>query len=100
MTENYRVVRDAIKTRKQIHAVYNGKYREMSPHAIGIGKDGVTPMALFYQFNSPLGEDDWRCMKVADLTEVVAVEGAFYTRNKHTRPQTCIKVLDVEIDYK
>ena len=35
MNDNYEKIKSAIKTKKQVHAVYGGHVREMCPHVLG-----------------------------------------------------------------
>ena len=102
MTNNttYATLAQAIKGKNQIHATYRGHPREMCPHAIGT-KNGIEHI-LSYQFGGtsrsglPAG-GEWRCMVVAELTDVSIHEGQWHTGNSHTKPQTCIDQVDVEV---
>lgn len=102
MVDVYSIVRGAITHRQQILATYGGYRREMCPHAIGT--KGGRPQALFFQFGGssssglpPGGE--WRCLPLAGLSDVVAVDGEWHTGTSHTQAQTCVDVVDLEIDY-
>ncbi|MDP2710358.1 MAG: hypothetical protein Q8O56_03995 [Solirubrobacteraceae bacterium] len=102
MADVYSIVRRAIADRQQIIATYGGHRREMCPHAIGT-KNG-RPQALFFQFGGststslpPGGE--WRCLPLAGLSEVVAVDGDWHSGSSHSQPNTCIDELDLEVDY-
>jgi len=105
MTNNYRIIRDAILKKQQITAVYDGYPREMCPHVIGT-KNGRS-QALFYQFGgsskSGLAPDgsfaNWRCIPVDDLVNVAVREGKWHTAANHSRKQTCVDVVDVEISF-
>lgn len=101
----YDVLVDAIENKKQIHATYDGFYREMCPHALGM-KEGVL-RCLFYQFGGEgskgkiiLGvNDDWRCMFVEKLSDVTAVEGKWYTADNHSKKASCIDEIYAVVDY-
>lgn len=105
MYSNYDIIKEAILQKRQINAYYNKHYREMCPHVIGL-KNGV-PHALFYQFGgtssselAPIGSpDNWRCIFVDKLSEVESKEGSWYTAPNHSRPQTCVDQIDVEVEY-
>ena len=105
MTSNYRIIREAIINKQQIIAVYHGYPREMCPHVIGT-KHG-RPQALFYQFGgssksglSPVGSlANWRCIPVDDLTNVSARNGQWHTASNHSRKQTCVDLVDVEVTF-
>ena len=103
---SYQIVRQAIIEKKQIHATYSGLHREMCPHVIGTkyGKQ----QALFYQFGGesssrPIQPDgskeNWRCIEIAKLSNVRIVDGAWHTAPDHSRPQTCVGEIDVEVEF-
>jgi hypothetical protein len=91
----------AAKDRRQIVCNYQGRHREACPHVIGWGKDG-SEMALVFQFAGdsskglpPGGE--WRCLRLAEVANVVAQDGAWHTGLSHLRPQTCVKRVEFEV---
>ena len=93
----YDLIREAIEQRQHVFATYEGLRREMCPHALGSNKQGEA-MALFYQFggesHEPLGPtgspDNWRCLRIAELSNVSLRPGDWHTAPHHTRPDTCI----------
>jgi hypothetical protein len=100
---SYAVLRDAIVHRKQVTCTYNGLVREICPHVIGTGGDG-SQMVLSYQFGGrsskglpPGGE--WRCMRVDAIHGAVSRAGAWHSGDNHSRPQSCVKVIDVEVRF-
>lgn len=102
MSDAYSVVRQAILDKDQIVATYHGHRREMCPHVIGT-KDGRR-QALFFQFAGasssglpPGGE--WRCIPIEGLSNVVSQSGEWHSGGHHTQPQTCVELVDVEVDY-
>lgn len=102
----YNLIRQAIIEKKQVFATYNGHQRELCPHVIGT-KNG-RQQALFYQFGGtsssrPIApeagsEKNWRCIPIDGLRDVEIREGQWYTSSDHTRSQTCVDVVDVEVD--
>ena len=68
---------------------------------IGVGKDG-SEMVLSYQFAGqsskglPAG-GEWRCMRVADINDATTRIGEWHTADNHSRPQTCVKLIDLEV---
>ena len=98
----YEILRSAILSKQQIICQYGGHPREMCPHAIGT-KNGE-PHVLSYQFggssNSGLPpEGQWRCMVIANISDASAQDGDWQTGDSHTQPQSCVDVLDVEVEY-
>ena len=104
-SENYNLIRDAILNKQQVVAIYNGHLREMCPHAIGL-KNGKE-QAIFYQFGgtsssggsmSSGSTENWRCIAIEGLTDVVLQDGEWHSYSPHTRPQTCVGDIDVEVE--
>jgi hypothetical protein len=100
MADHYSLVKQAILDKSQVRAGYQGRYREMCPHAIGT-KNGRR-QALFFQFGGESSrglppEGEWRCIPVDDLVDVSIEPGAWHTDGRHSQPQTCIDIIDVEV---
>jgi hypothetical protein len=76
----------------------------MCPHVLGVNKYG-RPQALFYQFAgesssglAPMGSgENWRCLPIEGLTAVSVQHGDWFTAPNHSRPQTCVDRIDVEV---
>jgi hypothetical protein len=105
MPTAYQIIRDAILNKHIIKARYDNKDREMCPHAIG-RKSGVEH-ALFYQFGGAssqhLGPDgsaqNWRCLAISKLSAVTSEPGSWHTAQDHSKRNTCIDRIDVEVSY-
>lgn len=105
VSDTYQLVRQAITDKKQIVAEYNGHVREMCPHVIG-EKNGRL-QALCYQFGGtsssksiiPGSKENWRCVTIENLRVIEVRDGDWYSSSDHTRPQTCVDEVDVEVDY-
>jgi hypothetical protein len=104
---SYALVREAILEKKAITAYYNGQYREMCPHVLGM-KNGKRH-ALFYQFGGqsnsrriqPDGSsDNWRCVDIDALSNVKVVDvDTWHSAPDHSRPQTCVDIVDVVVAF-
>lgn len=102
----YDLIATAIKNKQIVTATYQGCRRVMCPHVIGYNARGDF-QALFYQFegrsNSGLSADhrlNWRCIPIDNLTNIEISDGKWHTADNHTRPQNCVKVVLVEVDYR
>lgn len=102
----YDIVRQAIIDKSQITAVYDGHYREMCPHAIGIKKG--KEQALFYQFGGetskgplqdPSASNNWRCLELSKLHNVRVTTGPWHSADNHSSASTCIDDIDLEVSY-
>lgn len=105
MPDAYETIRQAIQKKQHVLAVYDGHYREMCPHVLG-RKNGRI-QGLFYQFagtsRSGLAPDgsasNWRCIPIDKLSDVQLRDGAWHTAANHSRAQTCVDQIDVEVEF-
>ncbi|HEJ8030778.1 TPA: hypothetical protein ACXI3L_003794 [Serratia marcescens] len=99
----YEIIKDAITNKKQIIATYQGHVRELCPHAIGT-KNG-REQALFYQFGGhsssgtivPGSPSNWRCLPIDGLSRISVRNGTWHTAGNHSRTQSCIDWIDIEV---
>jgi len=66
--------------------------KEGKQHVLGYQFGGQSSKGL------PRG-GEWRCFDIVDLSSVNTRQGQWYTVNSHTRPQTCVAQLDIEVAY-
>jgi hypothetical protein len=97
----YTVLTEAIRAKQQVVATYHGEERIFSPHALGT-KRGVEHV-LVYQFAGgsstglpPGGE--WRCLEVAELSNIELQPGAWHTAVNVFNPQSCLDDIDIVAD--
>jgi predicted nucleic acid-binding protein len=97
----FRLFHAAILDRKQVTCVYKGQSREVCPHILG-HKDG-DEKALVFQFGGrttsklPRG-GEWRCLKLADVTEIALRDGRWYTGSYHRSTQRCVDTVYVDVN--
>lgn len=98
----YQQLRAAIASKKPVRVRFKGTDRDVCPHVIGF-KNGSEKL-LTYQFAGysssglpPGGE--WRCMGIGDISNVTVIEGKWHTGTGHSRPQTCVDEVDLEVDF-
>lgn len=102
MSNTYDLVKLAILQRKQVTAVYEGRYRELCPHQLGTNKRGEA-QCLFYQFggesNSGVivdgAEGNWRCLSLDGLSEIALRDGDWHSASNYVNPSSCLA--DVEV---
>lgn len=102
MSDVYSLVRAAIENRQHVVAEYGGHIREMCPHTIGT-KNG-TQRALFFQFGGSSShglslDGEWRCLRLSELSNISVKDGPWHTADNHSRPQTCIDLVDLEVAF-
>ena len=78
------------------------EYREACPHILGYKKLGQEAVFAF-QFGGdstsrlpPQG--DWRCFDLAGVTDVALRDGRWHSGTRHTKTQTCIQFVDVDVN--
>src|SRR5205807_1510016 len=97
----YRLIRDAVLERDSLSAWYKGHLRLFSPFLLGT--KASEPHVLGYQFDGtsdkPLAPEgssqNWRCLRVADLTKVKLLPGVWHQLVKGKGLQHCIDKVDV-----
>jgi hypothetical protein len=98
-------LRAAIVHRRPIAALYRGSRRLLCPHLLGWNRHRRLQV-LCYQYGGdsqsglqPVGEsDNWRCLAVENLSHVVLLDGHWQTAENHSRPQTCIQEVELDVD--
>jgi hypothetical protein len=106
VSSTFSMIERAITNKQTICTVYQGHYREMCPHTLGWSKNGKEH-ALFYQYagssSSGLGADgsyqNWRCVDLDQLTQVSVKDGPWHTAANHSRKQTCVVRIVIELTF-
>ena len=98
-SSTYILFRSAILAEQQVTCVYSGRFRELCPHIIGTNKDGEE-VVLAWQFG---GESSgklpqWRCFKVANISDAQRRDGRWYEGRSHTTAQKCVAKIDLDIN--
>ena len=97
----YSLIRKAVLQRDSVSAWYNGHRRLFSP--VLLGSKAGDQHVLGYQFagtsEKPLAPDgspeNWRCLRVLDLTRVKVMPGVWHAVKKGHGFQNCIDQVDV-----
>lgn len=105
LEDKYRIVRQAIETRRPISAVYDGHPRRFCPHRLGRNKEGQLRV-LCYQYGGasrsglkmPGSPANWRCVALDKLNDVELLEGIWQTAPNHSRPASCVADADVDAE--
>jgi hypothetical protein len=101
----YRLVREAVETRRPIAAVYHQRYRLLCPHRLGRNKHGQLRV-LCYQYGGgsksgleAIGSQaNWRCIALDKLSAVELLNSVWRTAPNHSRPASCIVDADVDAE--
>lgn len=80
----------------------DGRYREACPHILGYkisGKDAVFVFQIGGESTSRLlPEGDWRCFDLDRLTDIQLRDGPWRGGTRHSKPQSCIQFVDVDVN--
>jgi uncharacterized protein with PIN domain len=92
----------AILGRKQISCTYDGHPRELCPHVLGHNKEGEE-VSLVLQFGgtstTPLPRGgQWKCLKLAKVSDVRLRDGRWYEGRGHARRQRCVDSVDYDVN--
>jgi hypothetical protein len=92
-------LRNAILAEQQVVCRYGGRTRELCPHIIGTNKSGEE-VVLAWQFagesSGPLPQ--WRCLKLADVSDIRTRTGRWYAGGSHKTTQRCVTDIDLDIN--
>ena len=95
----YTLFRNAILAEQQVTCTYDGRRRELCPHIIGTNRDGEEAL-LAWQFG---GESSgklpqWRCLKLANISNARARDGRWHEGRSHSTTQTCVTGIDLDVN--
>lgn len=85
----------AIRNKRRVCYIYEGKPREGCPHVLGLDKDGKEKV-LVYRIAPGGAQPQWRCLFVARTAIAGPADGPWLESNSHKQRNSC--VVDVHID--
>ena len=91
----YRDWFDAIRNKRRVCYIYQGKPREGCPHVLGLDRDGAEKV-LVYRIVPGGSQPQWRCLFVAETAIAGPAHGRWLEGNSHKQRNNCI--VDVHID--
>ena len=98
-SRTYTLFRNAIRSEQQVVCIYGGRIRELCPHIIGTNRSGEE-VVLAWQFagesSGPLPQ--WRCLRLANVTNARARKGRWHEGGLHRAEQTCVSNIDLDIN--
>ena len=100
-SKNYKRIRQAVRERKHIACIFEGKYREACPIILGYSSDG-RERVLVFQFGgetSPRSKlPGWRSFFVGEIRDLKLREGPWAEGSSHTQAQAHIQFVDVDVN--
>jgi hypothetical protein len=95
----YTVFRDAILAECQVVCTYDGRYRELCPHIIGVNQRGEETVLAWQFGGGSSGElPQWRCLRLARVQNARARDGQWHEGGSHRTEQTCVSSIDLDIN--
>jgi len=105
LEQTHAQIRAAIVHRRPIAALYRGRRRLLCPHLLGWNRRGRLRVLCYQhggdsetglQPNAP--SENWRCLAVENLSQVELLDGPWHTADNHSRPQTSIEDVELDVD--
>src|SRR3977135_197193 len=95
----YTLFRNAILDEKQVVCRYEGRPRELCPHIIGTNKSG-DEVVLAWQFGGDSSGrlPQWRCLRLAKVSNARARDGRWHEGGSHKTEQACGHRIDLDIN--
>ncbi|MBR1155465.1 hypothetical protein [Bradyrhizobium sp. JYMT SZCCT0428] len=91
--------RDAILAEKQVVCTYEGRYRELCPHILGLSKRGEEAVLAWQFAGESSGKlPQWRCLRLAAVRDAHARNGRWHEGSSHRTAQTCVSNIDLDIN--
>ncbi len=100
-SSNYEKIWCAIRERKQITCVFDGRYREACPIILGYSVDGRERVLVFQigGQTSPRSKlPGWRSFHVAEIRDLRLSSGPWAEGSSHTQTQSHIQFVDVDVN--
>jgi len=94
-TARYRDWFEAIRHKRRVCYIYQGKPREGCPHVLGLDKDAQEKV-LVCRVVPGGSQPQWRCLFVAETAIAGPAHGRWLEAGSHKRRNSCI--VDVHID--
>src|SRR4051812_15586384 len=91
----YREWFDAIRNKRRVCYIYQGKPRDGCPHVLGLDKDGEEKV-LVHRIVPGGSQPQWRCLFVAETAIAGPAQGPWLEGNSHKQRNSCI--VDVHIE--
>jgi hypothetical protein len=100
-SKNYVLIWRAIRERKQMTCVFDGRYREACPIVLGYSSDGEERV-LAFQIGGETSPGSklpgWRSFYLADIHDLKLRGGPWIQGLRHTKTQSHIQFVDVDVN--
>lgn len=100
-SHTYNLIARAIIERLQVLCFYQGYPRALCPALLGHTNGEEHTLAFQFAGDSSKGlppDGDWKCLKVAEMTNVELRAGEWYAGSSHRERQQCVKEVDLDVN--
>jgi hypothetical protein len=100
-SHNYKVVRQALRSRQPLGFSYRGKPRVACPIVLGYAADGREALSAYQvagETSTGHALPGWRCFYLADIRQLRSASAAWREGDSHKQPQTCVQFVDVDVN--
>lgn len=92
----------ALESRTPLACRYGGHDRVICPIILGHRDEGAE-MALVFQIagrtsRGPLREPQWKCLRVAEISELALADATWSSGRAHSEPQHCVTAVDYDVE--
>jgi hypothetical protein len=92
---------EAMREQRPVACTYQGYAREICP--IMLGRTGLEEKALVFQFGGttsqgPIGKPDWKCFKLAEISDARLIDGHWHAGTEHSAAQHCMKMVEYDVN--
>jgi hypothetical protein len=95
----YVFFRNAILAEQQVVCTYGGRRRELCPQILGINRRGEEAVLAWQFAGERSGKlPQWRCLRLADVSNAHARNGPWHEGGSHRTSQTCVSHVDLDIN--
>jgi hypothetical protein len=100
-SDTYIALALALESRSPLACRYGGHPRVICP--IILGHREAEEMALVFQIagrtsRGPLREAQWKCLRVAGITDLALADAAWSSGRAHSEPQHCVTTVDYDVN--
>ena len=96
-TARYRDWFEAIRHKRRVCYIYQGKPREGCPHVLGLDKDAQEKV-LVCRVVPGGSQPQWRCLFVAETAIAGPAHGRWLEASSHKQRNSCIVDVDIDVN--
>jgi hypothetical protein len=98
----YELFLRATRDKRPVVCTYQGYPRELCP--MRLGRTGLEEFSLTFQFGGATSKGripapgDWKCLRLAEVTDIVLRDGPWHAGGSHSTAQHCMKMVEYDVN--